>query len=168
MIILFMTSSMWQIVSLTSRFSHCLWLLKTEYSTSQGGCLWLHLTWLSLSFSVICIFPQILEVCSHYFSNILSTFSLFFLDSSMSMLVHLVSDFLDEHWTFEYNDVIILEITFFPLPGVCWGFFFFFYSCFYLLLSSSHCCSMPMCWGPACGINLRSSQFVSEPLPGHA
>ena len=40
------------------------------------------------------------------------------------MLVRLVSDFLDKYWTFEYNNVIILEIRFFPLPGVCWGFYF--------------------------------------------
>lgn len=38
------------------------------------------------------------------------------------MLVHLVSGFLDEYWTFEYNNVIILEIRFFPLPGFA-GFF---------------------------------------------
>ena len=41
----------------------------------------------------------------------------------MSMLVHLVSDFLDEYWTFGYNNVIILEIRFFLLPGVCRDFF---------------------------------------------
>lgn len=70
-------------------------------------------------------------------------------------------DFLIEHWTFELNNAVTLEIRFSPYPRIGWGFLAFILFYFFII---AVCC---LCQGSTWPINVMSAQVFSEPFPGH-